>query len=394
MSSADWSHDIACIAIFTLYATADWSHDIGGFHDGTGCVGDADPKNSTGAEMLLRWIQFGAASPLLRTHCNHCERRIWMFPYFTHMRDAMVLHSALGPYLYTEARRFYDTGIAIVHPLYYDAPGDPSLYSPLVVDMQYMLGDAVLAAPITLMMGGPADNGTAALVLHTYLPSRSEVWSNWNGTAVFNTSAGPVNASAAYGLGDIPLFVRSGGLLPLSTMSDVFGDFPGTLVWAVWPGAPSPGANYTLYEDEGDSDAYEGGAYVLTNASTSGDVRTSSRVTLTIAAVLVSGGALPQGFPTHRTHVLQLRGVGSRGVESVSVDGAAIPASEGGCNGAGSGAGASPNFNLSTGGSGAGGWCIVSAAEHSLSSPEGAMLVYPPDPLSSFTTHVVEVVFG
>lgn len=72
------------------------SHDIGGFHDGSGAPGDADPKNLTGSELLLRWIQFGAVAPILRTHCDHCERRIWLFPYFDAMRDAMRLRNALG----------------------------------------------------------------------------------------------------------------------------------------------------------------------------------------------------------------------------------------------------------------------------------------------------------
>ena len=61
-----------------------WSHDIGGNHNGgySGYEpkqhrpkpgpypGDEDPKNHTGSEMLLRWIQFGVFSPILRTHCE------------------------------------------------------------------------------------------------------------------------------------------------------------------------------------------------------------------------------------------------------------------------------------------------------------------------------------
>ena len=34
-----------------------WSHDIGGFHTGKGCPGVSDPKNVTGSELFLRWIQ-------------------------------------------------------------------------------------------------------------------------------------------------------------------------------------------------------------------------------------------------------------------------------------------------------------------------------------------------
>ena len=111
-----------------------WSHDIGGFHDGQGAPGDHNPSNATGAELLLRWIQWGAVAPILRTHCDHCERRIWLFPYFELMRDAMRLRNALGPYLYTEARRFFDTAVAPVHPLYYEAPQDATVYEQGVVE--------------------------------------------------------------------------------------------------------------------------------------------------------------------------------------------------------------------------------------------------------------------
>ena len=74
-----------------------WSHDLGGFHNGTlgnrSDVGDEDPKSLVGSEMYLRWyvsaswfvrrtkltlvcccaivrLQFGALSPMFRTHCN------------------------------------------------------------------------------------------------------------------------------------------------------------------------------------------------------------------------------------------------------------------------------------------------------------------------------------
>ena len=53
-----------------------WSHDIGGNHNGTDCVGDDNPANLTGSELLLRWIQYGVLSPILRTHCQ-CDRYIW-----------------------------------------------------------------------------------------------------------------------------------------------------------------------------------------------------------------------------------------------------------------------------------------------------------------------------
>jgi alpha-glucosidase (family GH31 glycosyl hydrolase) len=94
-------------------AYAYWSHDIGGHMPGT-----------VGPELYTRWVQFGAFSPILRTHTTknpESERRIWAYPepYSGVMRKTFQLRYALQPYIYTEARRTYDTGVAFFAPLYY-----------------------------------------------------------------------------------------------------------------------------------------------------------------------------------------------------------------------------------------------------------------------------------
>jgi alpha-glucosidase len=277
--------------------------------------GDHDPTNVTGSELLLRWIQFGVVAPVFRTHCNHCERRIWMFPYhFEQMRDAMQLRNALGPYLYTEARAFFDTAVAPVHPLYYEEPRNAALYALAVVERVFMHGDRLLAAPITTMTGDP--NGT--LPWELYLPATGgppgSQWSNWNGSATYDR--GPLEGGV-FGLGDIPLFVR-GGVLPLKTMASVAGNFPDPLVWALFPGSAAGG--YTLYEDDGDSDAYRGGEYVTQAVNFT---RTGDSITLT-ASPAASSGALPPGFPSARGLVVQVRGM-AVAPRQVQVNGLAVP---------------------------------------------------------------------
>src|SRR5579859_1444823 len=91
-----------------------WSHDIGGHMPGA-----VDP------ELYLRWIQFGVFSPILRTHTTKnpdSERRIWAYPepFSSILRATFQLRYGLQPYIYTEARRTYDSGIAFLRPLYYD----------------------------------------------------------------------------------------------------------------------------------------------------------------------------------------------------------------------------------------------------------------------------------
>jgi alpha-glucosidase (family GH31 glycosyl hydrolase) len=142
-----------------------WSHDIGGYnvycpadpHTITPCpcghvvvhcnITEGTCKRADG-ELYTRWLQFGALSPIMRTHCSHCDRRIWVYPQhqFLAMKAAFVFRNALGPYLYTQARYAYDHAVATVHPMYYDYDL-PESYS--YAHSQYMLGEALMAAPIT-----------------------------------------------------------------------------------------------------------------------------------------------------------------------------------------------------------------------------------------------------
>ncbi len=84
-------------------------------------------------ELYTRWIQFGIFSPILRTHTTknaESERRIWAYPepYSDIMRVCLQLRYAMEPYVYTEGRRTYDTGVAFLRPLYYDSPEAPRAY--------------------------------------------------------------------------------------------------------------------------------------------------------------------------------------------------------------------------------------------------------------------------
>ena len=120
-----------------------WSHDIGGHMPGV-----------VTPELYTRWVQFGAFSPMLRTHTTKnpdSERRIWAYPleYADAMRQALVMRYALIPYLYTSARKSYETGVSIVHPLYYDYPEMDEAYA---FRDEYLYGDDLLVAPVLLPM--------------------------------------------------------------------------------------------------------------------------------------------------------------------------------------------------------------------------------------------------
>ena len=305
-----------------------WSHDIGGFHPGKNgtAPGTINPQNWTASELYLRWIQFGALSPILRTHVckcpkygfdDYCERRIWEFPHFLPMRDAFYLRAALVPYLYTEALTSALTGSGVqpVHPVFYDhgAGAFPEAYS---YTHQYKFGGSVLVAPISTMV----DNSTGTVSKGVWLPPGA--WARWDGSDVV---AGPAVDSQLYTVEQIPLFVPAGTILALAVNDTLRVQAPSPdLVWTIWPGSgsgplggPSSG-NVTVIEDDGASMAY---VAATAHTSASYELIADGALTLTVAPTVGTYA----GMPRVRTHFLQLRVPPSAQVVAVTVNGVTAP---------------------------------------------------------------------
>ncbi|HSM61541.1 MAG TPA: TIM-barrel domain-containing protein, partial [Longimicrobiales bacterium] len=218
-----------------------WSHDIGGHEPGP-----------VSAELYARWIQFGALSPILRTHATRhpdAERRIWAFPpdAARAMREAVLLRTRLLPYLYGAAREAYETGVAVVRPLYYAWPDLEEAYA---FPDQYLLGPDLLVAPVT----APADPATGLARKVIWIPPGS--WIEWGSGEVL---PGGRTLVRRYTLDEIPLFVRAGSVIPCTRAGARAGDpVVDPLVLAAFPGADG-GAS--LYEDAGDDQGYRHGAF-------------------------------------------------------------------------------------------------------------------------------------
>ena len=224
-----------------------WSHDIGGHMGGV-----EDP------ELFTRWVQFGVFSPILRLHSTNNpfhERRPWGYDAETLRitRHAMQLRHAFVPYLYSIAWQYHLKGVAPIRPMYYLYPEMEQAYS---CPNQYTFGSELIVAPFI----SPRDPDTRL--------SRQVVWlppGDWFGFVDGQHWTGN-SWQALYGsLDEIPVFARAGAILPL-------GDLPG------WGGITNPevlnihifpGANnsFELYEDDGESSAYQRGDYAITQFS-------------------------------------------------------------------------------------------------------------------------------
>jgi alpha-glucosidase len=216
-----------------------WSHDIGGH-----MPGEVSP------ELYTRWIQFGAFSPILRTHTTknpNAERRIWAYPvdYFLTMRDDFLLRYAMIPYLYTAAREAYDTGISICRPMYYDYPELEEAYS---FRDEYMFGDSMLVAPIS----AAASEETKLATKSVWLPEGT--WVEWfTGT----TLKGPARIDRQFALNEIPVYVKAGSVIPTQPKVQHTGEKPvDPLILSVFP---QEAGSARLYEDQGNSLGYKRG---------------------------------------------------------------------------------------------------------------------------------------
>jgi alpha-glucosidase (family GH31 glycosyl hydrolase) len=233
-----------------------WSHDIGGHMPGA-----VDP------ELYTRWIQFGVFSPILRTHTTKnpdSERRIWAYPepYSAVMRSAYQLREAMQPYLYTEARRTYDSGVAFFRPLYYDWPEDNAAYTS---KNEYLFGDQMVVSPVT----APADKISGLATQDVWLPKGD--WIEWPTGKHF---VGPTTVERSFTIDQIPRYVRAGTIIPMQPAMLHTGEKPvDPLIVNVWPLAPGASSSYSVYEDSGVSVEYQRGVFARTpiKATENGD---------------------------------------------------------------------------------------------------------------------------
>jgi alpha-glucosidase (family GH31 glycosyl hydrolase) len=224
-----------------------WSHDIGGHQPGP-----VDP------ELFTRWVQFGAFSPILRTHTSKnpdSERRIWAYPepYSDMMRQTFQTRYAMQPYIYTEARRTYDTGVAFVRPLYYEWPDAADAYDSR---NEYMFGDQMMVAPVTV----PVDAESQLATVSLWVPPGD--WFEWSTGKHLH---GPAKIEGPYSIDQVPEFVRAGAIVPMQPAMEYTGEKPiDPLIVNVMPLADGQHSAYTLYDDSTQGESYEDGVCTWT----------------------------------------------------------------------------------------------------------------------------------
>ncbi|GAA5202792.1 alpha-xylosidase [Microbacterium jejuense] len=167
-----------------------WSHDIGGFE------GTPDPG------LFKRWLAFGLLSSHSRLHGSSTVRVPWAFDdeAVDVAREFTKLKMRLMPYLAGAAEQAHTDGTPMMRPMVLEFPGDRSGFD---ADTQYMLGDALLVAPVF----------TAEGTVEYYVPE-----GEWTSLIDGSVAAGQRWITETHGYDSVPLRVRPGTVLPFGAV--------------------------------------------------------------------------------------------------------------------------------------------------------------------------------
>ncbi len=232
-------------------------HDIGGFFN--------DPpgsENPISPELYARWMQWGVFTAFCRQHhygngnhgnCPYVEP--WEFGTAVEniCREFIELRYRLMPYLYTLFHEAHTTGAPVHRPTMYDFQDDPNT---ILQDYDFMFGPLVLISPVY------TEEATSRSV---YLPAGAE-WINWWDDTLY---AGGQTVNTAAPLERLPIFVRGGAIIPMAPVSQYDGETPiDVLTLELYPVGET--SDFTLYEDDGISWAYQSGVFASTTCTMSG----------------------------------------------------------------------------------------------------------------------------
>ncbi len=264
---------------FTASGHAYWSSDTGGWQWPKGPPAERpvllDPAGATAMdasyrdypELFARWFAYNVFTPTLRIHGQRPGTAIWEYGAAAEpvLAGFLRLRYALIPYLYSAGYRTYQTGAPFMRGLFMDFPGDPNVAN---MGDEYMFGPAFLVAPVT-------EQGVTSR--RVYLPAGADWVDYWteekHDGGQWITAPAPIDR--------IPLFVRAGSIVPLGTQVPNTAARQPLERIRVYPGRD---ADFTLYDDDGVTNAYRKGG--------------GTRVTLhwdDKARRLTASGKLPSG---------------------------------------------------------------------------------------------------
>lgn len=232
---------------YTLMGIPNWNSDIGGFFAGRWNEGGG-AKNHEYQDLYVRWMQFGAFCPMMRSHGTELPREIWNFGKrgewcFDAQEKMINLRYRLLPYIYSTSWDVSHNDGTFMRALVMDFPSDKKTHD---LGGEYMFGRSVLVTPVTK---------PGVTEWQVYLPEGTAWWDFW--TNEKQQGGRTVNRAVTKDI--LPLYIKAGSILPFGPKVQYSTEKNwDNLEIRVYPGADG---TFTLYEDENDNYNYENGAY-------------------------------------------------------------------------------------------------------------------------------------
>ena len=222
-----------------------WAHDIGGYHDGM-----------EDNELYTRFVQLGTFSPILKFgsaggRFYKREPWNWSFKTFKIAKDYLKLRHSLIPYLYSEAYKYHKEARPLIVPLYYE---QPEAYDDNIYNTEYFFGSEFFVSPIL-----KSKDYVMNRVIHRfYLPEG--IWFDYVTGKKF---IGGKQYLSFFKDEDYPVYVKAGAIIPLGHNENLNDTTPPkNMEIQIFPGKSN---SYKLYEDDGISELYKKGYYLLSS---------------------------------------------------------------------------------------------------------------------------------
>lgn len=200
------------------------------------------------AELFVRWLQFGVATPLLRNHSTNTSplREPWRYgePYTAVAKATIEWRYRMMPYLYGLFVQAERDSQPVLAPSFFHFPDDVATHTQ---NSEYMLGRSLLVAPVFT---------EGATTRQLYLPSGAS-WYDYHTDQLYS---GGEQIEVAAPLHQLPLFVRAGSILPTGPVHQYADQVVDELLLLdIFPGA---NASFTLHDDDGASTGYRSNDYL------------------------------------------------------------------------------------------------------------------------------------
>lgn len=235
-----------------------WNTDIGGFFAGAFVKGGG--ANNIGfQELYVRWLQFGAFCPIMRSHGTDIPREIYQFGKpgywaFDAIAKYINLRYRLLPYNYSNAWSVTADASTMMRALVMDFPSDRKV---LNINNEYMFGKAFLVAPVTDSMYTSRASGktdfSVSKTKSVYLPANHTWYDFWTGVSY----KGGITVEKETPIDMLPLYVKAGSIIPIGPFQQYTDQLTmKTLEIRIYKGEDG---KFVLYEDEKDNYNYEKG---------------------------------------------------------------------------------------------------------------------------------------